>query len=60
MLMTCKIKVHVFEKKHSQGITTGTSANKKLHTFYRSIYRLSTKFNMRFHIPYFEQFAKLD
>lgn len=53
MLMTCKIKVHVFEKKNSQGITTGTSANKKLHTFYGSIYRLSTKFNMRFHIPYF-------
>lgn len=59
MLLTCKIKVHVFEKKNSEDITTG-NANKKLHTFYGSIYCLSTKFNMRFHIPYFEQFAKLD
>lgn len=58
MLLTCKVKVHVFFKNHRT--TKGTSANKKLYTFYASTYPLSTKFNMHFHRPYFEQFAKLD
>lgn len=40
MLLICKIKVYVFEKKNLEDIIMGIFVNKKLYMFYGLIYCL--------------------
>lgn len=54
MLLICKIKVYVFEKKNLEDIIMGIFVNKKLYMFYGLIYCFFMKFNMCFYIFYYE------